>query len=78
MVDEKKSEPAKTPVQQAEEKQADDVDKVNSKNADVLAAAAASGDAAVHQLLGERVIAESNQDTDALKEIDKKLADLVK
>jgi hypothetical protein len=67
----------KTEIQKGEEKQAEAVDKANAKSADVLTAAAASGDAAVHNLLGERVIAEQNQDTESLKEIDKKLADLV-
>jgi hypothetical protein len=90
MVDEKKPEapkaepakaepePAKTEVQKAEEKQAEAVDKVNKQNADIVAASAASGDAEVHRLLGERAVAEQNQDTDALKEIDKQLGGLVK
>ena len=69
---------SKSPVQQAEEKQAESVAKVDKANADVLSAAAASGDAAVHNLLGERAVAEQNQDADALKEIDKKLGELVK
>jgi hypothetical protein len=51
---------------------------VNDQSADILAAAAASGDAAVHNLLGHRVVAEQNADAAALKEIDKQLADLVK
>jgi hypothetical protein len=87
MVDEKKAdapkseaakEPEKTPVQKAEEQQQAAVDKVNKQNADVVAAAAASGDAGVHRLLGERAVAEQNQDTEALKEIDKQLGGLVK
>lgn len=65
MVDEKKSD------------KPEPVAKVEKKDADILAAAAASGDAAVHQLLGERVVAEQNADVDALKEIDKKLGGLV-
>ena len=73
MVEEKK-----TAQQQADEKVASDVARVEKRDADVLSAAAASGDAAVHQLLGERVVAEQNGDVDALKEIDKKLGELLK
>ena len=49
------------------------VDKINAKHADLLSAAAASGHADVHNLLGQRVVAEQAQDIDALKAIDKKL-----
>lgn len=68
-----------TPNEPTPESEVDEaVVKVNTKDADILAAAAASGDAAVHNLLGERVVAEQNEDADALKAIDKKIADLVK
>ena len=70
-------EQSKSPVEKAEEKQQADVDKVNKADDAILAAAAASGDAAVHDLLGHRVIAEQNQDVDELKRIDKEIKDLV-
>ena len=70
--------PEKSEVQKAEEKQQEKVDKIDKKHADLLLGAAASGDAAVHELLGHRAIAELNQDENALKEIDGKLADLLK
>jgi hypothetical protein len=41
-----------------------------------LGSAAASSDPVVHQLLAERAIAVSNDDKDAVKAIDGKLADL--
>jgi hypothetical protein len=68
---------AATPVEKAEAQQQADVDKVNKTDGTILAAAAASGDAAVHDLLGQRVIAEQNQDTDELKRIDKEIKDHV-
>ena len=70
-------EQSKSPVEKAEKQQQADVDKVNKADDAVLAAAAASGDAAVHDLLGHRVIAEQNQDVDELKRIDKEIKDLV-
>ena len=68
----------KSPAQQAEDKQAEKIEKLDQKHADILAAAAASSDAAVHDLLGHRTIAELNQDEAALKEIDDKLAEQLK
>ncbi len=41
-----------------------------------LAPAAESSDAAVHQLLAEREAARLNDDGDAVKDVDKRLADL--
>lgn len=52
--------------------------KINKKHAALLSAAAASGNAEVHNLLGHRLVAEQNEDIEALKEIDKELGDLVK
>ena len=69
-------EQSKSPVEKAEKQQQADVDKVNKADDAILAAAAASGDAAVHDLLGHRVIAEQNQDVDELKRIDKEIKDL--
>jgi len=69
---------SKTEVQKAEEKQTASVEKIDTSHADLLSDAAASGDAAVHDLLGHRVIAVQNQDEDAIKEIDKKLKDRLK
>ena len=54
------------------------VEKLNLKHADLLGAAAASGDPAVQDLLAHRAIAERNGDEDGIKEIDKKLADFFK
>lgn len=54
------------------------IEKINEQNADVLAAAAASSDAGIHNLLGHRTVAEQNVDEDELKRIDKELAELVK
>jgi hypothetical protein len=73
-----KSEEQKAVVQEVEEKRQADVAKVDQKDADILSAAAASGDASVHNLLGERAIAELNGDTAELKRIDGKLAEIVK
>ena len=53
------------------------VRKVNKKHARLLYAAAASSEADVHNLLGQRVIVEQAQDIDAMLKIDKKLAKLV-
>src|ERR1044072_6085713 len=72
------SEEQKSVQQEVEEKRQADVDKVTKKNADVLAAAAASSDAAVHNLLGHRTIAELNGDVDELKRIDEELGELTK
>ena len=47
------------------------------EDTDLLSAAAASSDAAVHQLLGEREIAARNGDADALKDIDDRLREAV-
>lgn len=44
---------------------------------DLLSAAAASSDAAVHQVLGEREIAARNGDEDALKDLDDRLRGLI-
>lgn len=52
-----------------------EVRKINEKNSDVLTAAAASGNADVHNLLGQRQIAELNGDVDELKRIDDALAE---
>jgi hypothetical protein len=41
-----------------------------------LQSAAASGDPAVHQLLAERQTAQMNEDADAVRDFDKRLADL--
>ena len=73
-----KSEEQKSVQQEVEEQRQAQVDAVNSQNADTLSAAAASGDAAVQNLLGQRTIAELNADTEALKDIDKKLGEIVK
>jgi len=54
------------------------IEEINEQNADVLAAAAASSDAGVQNLLGQRTVAEQNVDEDGLKRIDKELAELVK
>ena len=68
--------PGTTPNKPApEDKQQVEVDKVNDKDAAVLSAAAASGDADVHNLLAHRAIAELNQDAEAIKAIDKQLAE---
>jgi hypothetical protein len=60
--------------QEVEEKRAEQVAKIDEKDADVLAAAAASGDADVHNLLGQRAVAALNGDEDELKRIDKDIA----
>ena len=68
----------KSVQQEVEEKQQAKVDKIDKKDADILAAAANSSDAAVHNLLGQRSVAELNADEDELKRIDKELGELVK
>lgn len=60
--------------EQAKAAQATSTTKSTASKAN-LAPAAESGDAAVHRLLAERATADANGDTDALKEIDKQLAD---
>ena len=50
--------------------------KLQNKNADVLTAAAASGDAGVQNLLAARGVAVQNADEEAVREIDDKLAKL--
>lgn len=51
--------------------------KLQDKNASALNAAAASGDARVQNLLGQRVVAVQNADEEQVKEIDEKIANLV-
>ena len=51
--------------------------KLQDKNARALNAAAASGDARVQNLLGQRVVAVQNADEEQVKEIDEKIANLV-
>ena len=68
---------ATTDTGAADERQ-EKVAKINKSNSDVLTAAAASSDAAVHDLLGHRTIAELNGDEDELKRIDKELGELTK
>ncbi len=46
-----------------------------AKAASALASAAESSDAAVHNLLAEREVARLNDDQDALKDVDKRLAE---
>jgi len=53
----------------------EEVRKINEKNSGILTTAAASGDADVHNLLGQRQIAEQNGDVDELKRIDDALAE---
>jgi hypothetical protein len=60
-----------------EKKVEKEVEKLNEKDADVLSAAANSGDADVQNLLAHRAIAELNGDADAIKEIDSKLKDRI-
>jgi hypothetical protein len=56
----------------AEQKQAEP----KAAAAKPLQSAAASGDPAVHQLLAERQTAQMNEDADAVRDVDKRLADL--
>jgi hypothetical protein len=65
---------APEPVLSDEEKK---IQKLDDKSSDVLAAAGASGDAEVQNLLAHRGVAVQNGDEASVKEIDKKLADLV-
>lgn len=53
------------------------VRQINKKHARLLSAVAASGQADVHNLLGQRTVAEQAQDIDALKAIDKRLRKFV-
>ena len=63
------------PYKQSEqEKKAEKLEKADQKN-EVLAAAASSGDADVHNYLAQRAVAVQNQDEDAIKKIDKAIAD---
>ena len=55
----------------------EEISKINKKHAKLLAAAAASGQADVHNLLGQRAIAELAQDIDAILAIDKQLRKFV-
>lgn len=57
----------------AEKRQAK-IDKINDSSSDVLAGAAQSGNADVHNLLGQRSIAELNGDEEELKRIDADIA----
>lgn len=50
--------------------------KKTDKPAPKLARASESGDAAVHNLLAERTIHESNNDQDKVADVDRRLADL--
>lgn len=65
----------KSAAAEVAEKRAERVKSINDSSADVLTAAAASGSADVHNLLGQRQIAELNGDEDELKRIDQELAD---
>lgn len=65
----------KTVQQEVEEKRAERIAKINEASADVLSGAAASSNADVHNLLGQRAIAELNADEDELKRIDQEIAE---
>jgi hypothetical protein len=60
--------------QEVEEKRAEAVAKLEEKDADLLASVAGSGDADVHNLLGQRAVAVQNGDTKLIERIDRDLA----
>lgn len=66
-----------TPQQRADREVAESIAKHNEGQSDLLAAAATSGDATVHQLLAHRGVAEQNGDQAALEAVDEKLAEVL-
>jgi hypothetical protein len=69
------SQDQETPVQKAEREATEAVAKLDENN-DTLVAAAASGDAQVHELLARRGVAQQNADEAGVQAVDNKLAQL--